>query len=285
MTSAQRIEHTVEAYLSNEDSPDISNPIHSSDVAAQFGFSGALVGGVTLWGWATSTVLEALGEGWLDHGWAEFSFRQPTYPGDQMTIVAAPEAEAPAGGWSVVMANQEGVECVRATVGLGDGPWLEEFATPEAMTAAPPPEPRPALVLDTAPVGEDWTPTLEVATSEAMRAFAAEHQRSADPRFVGDSPRVHPAWTAGWSERLLRHNWSIPSSMHTRSWVQHLRRIEPGTTVTGGAHLLEAYERRAHHFAKFDVLLRDEAGNDLARLRHWTVFRIATPEERAAAGG
>ena len=83
MTSAQRIEHTVEAYLSNEDSPDISNPIHSSDVAAQFGFSGALVGGVTLWGWATSTVLEALGEGWLDHGWAEFSFRQPTYPGDQ----------------------------------------------------------------------------------------------------------------------------------------------------------------------------------------------------------
>jgi len=73
--------------------------------------------------------------------------------------------------------------------------------------------------------------------------------------------------------------------MHTRSWVQHLRPIEAGAAVTGGAHLLDVYERRAHHVAQYDVLLRDQGGSDLARLRHWTVFRIATPEERAAAGG
>ena len=45
MTTAPRIEHQIEAYLSNEDSADIGNPIHSSEVAAQFGFRGALVGG------------------------------------------------------------------------------------------------------------------------------------------------------------------------------------------------------------------------------------------------
>lgn len=285
MSAAQRIEHSVEAYLSNEDSPDISNPIHSSEVAARYGFSDALVGGVTVWGWATPTILEALGDGWLDHGWAEFSFRQPTYPGDRLTTVAEPDADATSGVWSVVMTNQDGVDCVHGTVGLGDGPWIDEFATPDRMTAAPSPDPQPALTLEDAPVGEDWTPAVEATTVDSAREFAMQRQRSSDPRFVGEAPRLHPAWTAGWAERLLRHQFAIPSSMHTRSWVQHLAPIEAGSTVTGGARLLDAFERRAHHFANFDVLLRDAEDRELARLRHWTVFRIATPEERAAAGG
>ena len=63
--------------------------------------------------------------------------------------------------------------------------------------------------------------------------------------------------------------------------MQHLQNIPIGTSVVGGAHLLEVYERKAHHFANFDVLLQDDHGNDVAQLRHWTIFRIATLEERA----
>lgn len=283
MTTAPRIEHQIEAYLSNEDSADISNPIHSTEVAAKYGFSGALIGGVTVWGWTTPTILEAIGDGWLSRGWSEFDFRQPTYPGDQMTIVAEPEGDSDA--WRVTMTNQDGVLCVRGRVGLGDAEWLDEFTTPEAMTAEPSPDPKPALVLDSAPVGEDWRAMSVDATLEFAREFAVDKQHSEDPRFVGDAPVMHPAWTAGWAEGLMRHNVYIPSSMHTRSRIQHLAPIPSGQVVTGGAHFLEAYERRAHHFANYDVLLRGEDGTDLARLRHWTVFRIATPEERAAAGG
>ena len=284
MTTTPRIEHQIEAYLSNEDSADISNPIHSTEIAAQFGFRGALIGGVTVWGWATPAILEALGDGWLSRGWSEFDFRQPTYPGDQMTIVVQPE-EGDAGAWTVAMTNQDDVLCVRGRVGLGDAEWLHEFTTPQAMTAEPPPDPKPALVLDRAPVGQDWRAMSVDATPEFAREFAADKQHAEDPRFVGDAPVLHPAWTAGWAEGLMRHNVYVPSSMHTRSRIQHLAPIPSGQVVTGGAHFLEAYERRAHHFANFDVLLRGEDGTDLARLRHWTVFRIATPEERAAAGG
>ena len=56
-----------------------------------------------------------------------------------------------------------------------------------------------------------------------------------------------------------------------------------GTAVTGAAHMVDAYERKAHHFVNFDVLLQDQNGADLAQLRHWTIFKIATPEERAQA--
>lgn len=33
--------------------------------------------------------------------------------------------------------------------------------------------------------------------------------------------------------------------MHTRSQVQHHSKIATGTTVIGGAHLVDAYERKA----------------------------------------
>jgi len=61
-----KIETTVVAYLDVEDNPDITNPIHSTEVAKAYGFAGPLVGGVTVWGWATDTILEALGEDWLE---------------------------------------------------------------------------------------------------------------------------------------------------------------------------------------------------------------------------
>jgi len=80
---------------------------------------------------------------------------------------------------------------------------------------------------------------------------------------------------------ILRHNFAIPSSMHTKSRVHHHRKIPVGTSVIGGAHLIDAYERKAHHFANYDVLLVDGKGVELAQLRHWTIFKIATVEERA----
>ena len=52
------VENKITAYLGHEDSPEISNPIHSTEVAKAYGFSGPLVGGVTVWGWATDTILE-----------------------------------------------------------------------------------------------------------------------------------------------------------------------------------------------------------------------------------
>ena len=290
MTTSERIdwiEHRVEAYLSNEDSPTISNPIHSTEIARQFGFERALVGGVTVWGWATPTILAALGPGWLDRGWAEFSFRQPTYPGDELLVTARRDQEdgAPTGTWSITMTNQDEIDCVRGVVGLGDAPWLDEVATPSRMAGEPAPDPRPALTLDGAPVGEDWRPMAVEISSDEARQFARDSQHTEDDLFHGNPPRLHPAWIAGRAERVMRHNFAVPSSMHTRSRVQHLAPAYAGQTVTSGAYLKEVYERRAHHFANFDVLVRGQDGTDLARLSHWTAFRIATPEERAAAGG
>ena len=75
-----KIENTVVAYLDNDDSPDITNPIHSTEVAKAYGFDGPLVGGVTVWGWATETILTALGEDWLNKDGPSIHSDIPRFP-------------------------------------------------------------------------------------------------------------------------------------------------------------------------------------------------------------
>jgi hypothetical protein len=272
MTQAAEVEMVVDAFLDNEDSDEIINPIHSSGFAERHGFRAALVGGVTVWGWATPAILQVLGDGWLDRGWADFAFRQPTYPGDRMTIrVGTTEGEARA----VTMTNQDGVDCVVATVGLGEAPWLGEIAVPERREPAPSADPKPRLTLDDPPIGRDLVPMAQPMFVDNAREYLRVSQRTDDPRFAGERPRIHPGWLAGRFEDLLRHNFAIPASMHTRSQVQHLAPAYASQTVVSAARMVEAYERKGHHFGVFDCLVLGEGGQELARIRHTTIFRIA----------
>ena len=275
------IENTVVAYLDNDDSPDITNPIHSTEVARSYGFAGPLVGGVTVWGWATDTILAALGERWLEEGWAEYSFRQPTFPGDTLRVKAAINEGSSAASWTVEMINQSGEVCVSGTVGLGRSEWVDGIVKPRSMGPTIESGDKGPLILESAEIGKDWSAMeldfLKVTSEE----FIAQKQRTDNPLFTDKNAVAHPSWTAGWAEMLLRHNFVIPTSMHTKSRVQHHRKIPVGTSVIGGAHLIDAYERKAHHFANYDVLLVDGEGVELAQLRHWTIFKIATVEERA----
>ena len=275
------IENTVVAYLDNDDSPDITNPIHSTEVAKSYGFDGPLVGGVTVWGWATDTILAALGEGWLEEGWAEYSFRQPTFPGDTLAVRATLNQGLLATSWTVEMINQSGEVCVSGMVGLGRAEWLDELVKPHSMGPTNESGSKGPLTLESAGIGKDWSAMELDFSREVSEEFIALKQRTDNPLFIDKNAVSHPSWTAGWAEMILRHNFAIPSSMHTKSRVQHLRKIPVGTSVIGGAHLIDAYERKAHHFANYDVLLVDGEGIELAQLRHWTIFKIATVEERA----
>ena len=276
------IENSVVAYLGDEDSPDITNPIHSTEFAKVYGFTGPLVGGVTVWGWATDTILEALGENWLVDGWAEYSFRQPTFPGDILLIRATLDSKEIDECWDIQMINQEHVVCVLGKVGVGKAAWSQELVRSRNMQPRQDSPEKSSLTLLNAEVGKDWTALRVNLSQELSTEFTTKKQLTDLPLFVGSQAIAHPSWIAGWAEQLLRHNFDIPSSMHTRSWVQHHRKIPIGTSVIGGAHLIEVYERKAHHFATFDVLLQDDQGTDIAQLRHWTIFKIATLDERAA---
>jgi hypothetical protein len=49
--------------------------------------------------------------------------------------------------------------------------------------------------------------------------------------------------------------------------------------VTVAGHFVRAYEEKGHHYAELDGVILDDAGTEVARIRHTTIFR-----PRMAAG-
>lgn len=270
MTAAGTREWKLQAFLDHEDDPaTMANPVHSTDFAREFGFAGPLVAGATVWGWSVPAILETLGDRWLDRGWARFRFRQPVYPGDEVVITLSPgEGDA----FALRMINPTGVDCVVGEVGLGANAALAAFEAPSRMDPAPSPDPQPELRVDPALAGADWAPMAVDASPETLSAYMQLSHRSDDPRFCGETARLHPAWLVARAEALMRHNFAISSSIHTRSEVEFLAPAPVGGEVVTSGRCVAVYERKGRPFVEFDCLLRGPDGLDLARMRHTTIF-------------
>jgi hypothetical protein len=270
MTPAAK--RTITAFLDGPDSLEIRNIIHSTEGAAAYGFRGALVGGVTVFGWAVPAILEVLGEGWLDRGWADLRFRRPTYPGDTMTASAMLERP---GRCEFAITNQDGERCVEGVAAAGDAPWLRELVRPARRLAEPSPAPLPALTLASAPAGEDLRPMAVPLSQDDARTYARDLQRDEHLRWTGDRPRIHPAWLAARMSPLLHHSYDYGPSIHTRTQLQLLAPAHAGPTLTIAGHFVEAYERNGHHYGVADGLVLGDDGAELAIMRHTTIFRVA----------
>lgn len=261
--------HALTAFLDGPDSPDVPNPIHSTAVASQYGFRAALVGGVTVYGWCVPTILEALGEGWLEDGWADINFRRPVYPGDSLAIEVSEGA--------LSLTNQDGERCVAGEAGLGAAPWLDDLVLPARTTAEPRPGELPILTPANAPIGEDLRPMAHDMTPALAAGYADEKQRDPGPMWHGARPRIHPGWIAAQMTPLLHHSYDYGPSIHTRSQIQHIAAAFAGQQITFAGRFRETYERKGHHYAVIDGVMLGESGAPLARLRHTTIFRIAKP--------
>ena len=62
------------------------NRIHSDEIARRYGFRGALVPGVAVYGHLTRPLVECYGEDWLGHSTSSVRFLQPAYDGDTLQI-------------------------------------------------------------------------------------------------------------------------------------------------------------------------------------------------------
>lgn len=268
----QSAERTLVAFLDGEDSPDISNPIHSTAVATEYGFRGPLVGGVTVYGWTVPAVIAVLGERWLEDGWVDVSFRRPVYPGDEVTARVAEDGE---GGHELVLSNGEGERCLVGKVGVGRAPFLADLHLPARRVAEPRPDSVPILTLANAPVGQDLRPMRVPFTPADAIAYAIEKQVDPHKRWTGDRPRIHPGWLAARMTPMIHHSFDYKPAIHTRSQIQHLAPAWADRSVTVAGHFVEAFERKGHHYAVVDGMILADDGAPLAYLRHTTIFRVA----------
>jgi hypothetical protein len=257
----------------------IANPIHAEDGASSAGYSGALVAGVRTYGWVAEAVVEALGVGWLDDGWADVTLRRPVYAGDLVTILVGPSGSVSDGpdaaGARMVNATVGERVVLDGAVGLGAASWAGDIDPPEPGPALDPPALRPTYTIDSAPVGRPLRPLGAYLSISAARRLALDELGQTSSR-VPDG-RLHPWFLAGRMAPLTRHNFTYGPTIHFRTQIQHRGAAPADQEVVVGARIVEVYERKGHWYQVLDGLVVGDGGvpgcREMARIRHHTIFR------------
>jgi hypothetical protein len=256
----------------------VPNPIHAEDGASGAGYAGALVAGVRTYGWVAEAVVEALGSGWLDDGWADVTLRRPLYAGDSVTITVGPPTPATdssAGrAWPVSAAVGARV-VLDGAVGRGPASWAGDIDPPGPSPAADPPALRPTYTLDGAPVGLSLRPLGAFVSVGAARRLALDDLGQTSSRIPAD--RLHPWFLAARIAPLTRHNFTYGPTIHVRTQIQHRGPASAEQEIVVGARLVEVYERNGHWYQVLDGLVVGDGGaagcREMARIRHHTIFR------------
>jgi hypothetical protein len=274
------IEGEFTATMDDPDDPDMfeRNRIHTTAGAQEYGFKGAFVGGVTLYAWCVPTIVAALGEEWLDHGWVNVRFRRPTYPGTLVKVRVSPRDDGTSAFEAV---KDDGEASIVGDVGLGDAPWLGDLTETPFSPPEPDGGPRPFLTLADAPIGArlnsyrygPHTPAPETSGSALAEIINLD---------TAAGPVMHPGVIARQMIALLMRSYDYGHpAIHVSSHIQNLARIPAGEDVVACGTFVDAYERNGHHQAVLDADLYSLSGERLARLRHINIFKVRRAAETA----
>jgi hypothetical protein len=218
-------------------------------------------------------VVDALGAGWLDDGWADVALRRPVFAGDLVTIVVRPSE---AGTGAVIVSASVGERVVLdGTAGRGAAAWLEDVQPPPPAPALEPPPTRPTYAVDSAPLGQPLRPLGAYVSADAARRLALD-ELGLEHTVVPDG-RVHPWFLAARMAPLTRHNFTYGPTIHVRTQMQHVGAASADQELVIGAQIVDAYERKEHWYQVLDGAIVGGGGRpgapEIARLRHHTIFR------------
>jgi acyl dehydratase len=224
--------------------PESENKIHDDRVAAQYGFRGGLVPGVTVYGYMTVPIVE-FAPAWPARGTMEVRLLEPFYDGDEVVIKAEPLDD---GSIRVVAERANGTICARGSAGM-----RAEFVTPPAPypeAPLPPTDERPE------PAVGNLTPGSALGTVTATLDAA------------------DPARLLQFSNDLLVRNFRLGPWIHTASEVTNWSVAHPGDTISARARILDRFDRKGHEFVVLDVTLVADRDRLIQTVRHTAIYRL-----------
>ncbi len=252
-----------------------NNPIHDSAGASAAGYSAPLVTGVRTYGWAVSTLVQALGPSWLHSGWVEFELRRPLFAGETLHI----KAHLDEGFVHFQCLAGDGAQSrlvVEGRAGNGDASWLEDLHPPAIAAAEEPRSPLLSYDLSSAPLHVPLRPLGELVDAAYAKAMVTTDLGLTDSPIANSADAaktaIHPYYLAGRMAPLTRHNFLYGPTIHVRSQIQHCRQPTAPAEIVAGAQIIEAFERNGHLYHVLDGIVSDGEG-ELARIRHRSIFK------------
>ena len=240
------------------------NKIHSDEIAQKYGFKGALVAGVAVFGHLTHPLVERFGEAWLTRSVNHTRFFKPAYDGERL-VVSLEDADD---GFLVQGHNAEGTLLAELSSAMPDA--LPPPEDDRIFAAAPRTAPRMEMTWDSINEGEpfgEWH--FQVITDE--NAGYAERVEDELPiyRFV-----AHPHWLLSVANQCLTREYVMPAWIHVGSEIRFRELVRVGDTLGVKAVPIEKWERKGHQFVRLyiayhrlDVLTTE--------IYHTAIFRVA----------
>ena len=240
---------------------DTENRIHSDEVAAQFGFAGALVAGAAVFGHMTRPLVEALGTDWLTSWTADVRFLKPAYHGDALTIHhEAARAE------HTVRCHARGVLLAELTSTSGD--TLE--STPSVVGAGAVIAERPEIHWDNVVVGEPFPAWTWCPDAIANAESAAQVEDDLDCYRSGV---IHPNAILGTANGTFTRRYLLPAWIHVGSRVRFRRLLRVGDAIEVRTVPTRKWQRKGHEFVSLDIAYLVD-GAVATEIRHVSIFRV-----------
>jgi acyl dehydratase len=250
------------------------NAIHDDGVARQYGFSGGLVPGVTVYGYLTHPIVEALGPAWLERGTVTVRFQKPVLEGEEFHVTGTVTTRDAAG----VKASLQGstaatAECAVATVTLPAG--LPTPINVSAYGVAPLPAERLPVSREHL-LGLSLLGTPEVTYDEQCAAGFLEKISESLPLYRGAGGYVHPAFYLEQGNRSIDRNVRLGPWIHVASTVRHLGRARVGETLQTRGRVRSLFEKKGREFVEVDLAIF--AGRrPVAHVLHTAIYRLPAP--------
>ncbi len=259
-------EHILRAH---NEATDSENKIHDDTVAAQYGFRGGLVPGVSVYAYLTYPMVQAFGADWLTRGTARVTLAKPFYQDDEVavnaTMTGASDDEL---SFDLRSTNVDGIAC-----GVGSATF------PAAATAAP--------VIDTIAAGQpaeripvSWDvvvlneslPVLSETLSQAdNEAYCREHSDDLE-LYKGPTGYVHPGWLLQRCNRIFSNRFILNPWIHVGSELAMYRPCRVGEELEVRGIVVDKFERKGHNFAVIDNLIIAN-GEVAQRVKHTAIFQ------------
>lgn len=259
--------------LALNDAESSENRIHSDDVAQRYGFSGALVSGVNVFGYLTQPLVRHFGAAFLERGMMDVLFLKPAYQDNLLSIRTENLSQESTLRSHVTSAyNEDGTLLAKLESWLPVD--LPEISPRAAMIPGAEISLRPEISWDAIQI-EQPAPALLWQPTAAENKTHVKIQRDRSTLYQGADALIHPYYLLEMCNQILKNLYVIPAWVHTGSKMVMRQGLGIGQDIVLKAVPIKKWKRKGHEFIRLYVvfLVADEVALEV---EHTAIYKLAS---------
>ena len=264
---------TPQQILALNDAESSENRIHSDDVAQRYGFSGALVSGVNVFGYLTQPLVRHFGAAFLERGMMDVLFLKPAYQDNLLSIRTENLSQESTLRSHVTSAyNEDGTLLAKLESWLPVD--LPEISPRAAMIPGAEISLRPEISWDAIQI-EQPAPALLWQPTAAENKTHVKIQRDRSTLYQGAEALIHPYYLLEMCNQILKNLYVIPAWVHTGSKMVMRQGLGIGQDIVLKAVPIKKWKRKGHEFIRLYVvfLVADEVALEV---EHTAIYKLAS---------